>query len=364
MSKIRVLHLYSRMAGGGVETFIVSMASALQDACESHLFSFAAARTYEWPDFPHTEDCEPIGSAQSAARLWNHVRSWQPHVMHVHFPLAALHGALLKALSRDSFRLVTHWHALRAVPVSSPLRAWLLRVALSRANALIACSQAAAETHGMHSGIDSRGVHILYNPVDLGAFSNADPDTAFRAAAGAEASEVLGLFLGRLSVQVKGLDILCEAVRLLPDEVPIRVAMVGPGDHHALREELQPPPRVTIGAPVERVEVPAVLTACDFLLQPSRTEGFPLTIVEAMAAGLPVIASRVGGIPEAVVDGVTGILVPPQDPQALSEAIQWMVEHPAERAEMGRRGRERAMLFDVHTIAAQLEQIYREVLDG
>ncbi len=365
MAKIRVLHVHSGMCGGGIETFIATMASALEQSCDSHLFSLAAARAYEGPRLP-TQDTEraEVGVAGILLRLLRHVRAWRPDIIHAHFPDAARYGAVVRRLTGGHARLIVHWHNTHGGRSRTPLGAWLGRYAVNQADAIVACSRAAAEYHGAHCSIAPEGVRILHNPVDTAAFTNAVPDAGFADRMGMRDGEVLGVFLGRLSVDVKGLDVLCAAVRLLPSGFPLRVALVGPGDLEAVREQLDPPEAVRLTGPADRTEVPGVLRACDICLQPSRSEGFPLTIIEAMAAGLPVIATRVGGIPEAVEDGVTGMLVPPEDPQALADAIRWMVEHPAERAEMGRRGRERAKLFDVHTIAGQLEAIYREVLHG
>lgn len=365
MSKIRVLHVHSGMGGGGTETFIATMAVALQDSCESSLFSLSAGRAYEGPHLPR-QDAEhaSIGVGAIFRRLLRHVRQWQPDIIHAHFTDAVRYGALVKALSRGRCKLVVHWHNTRAAQSRTPLGTWLGRYAMHQADGILACSNAAADYHGAFHGLPPESVRLIYNPVDITIFDRHPATEDFRRRLGVQRHEVLAVLLSRLCIEVKGLDVLCEAVRLLPNDFPLRVALVGPGDLDAVHEQLQPPEQVILTGPVSRDEVPGVLNACDVCLQPSRSEGLPLSIVEAMAAGLPVIASRVGGIPEVVEDGVTGLLVEPQAPKALAEAIRWMVEHPKEREEMGRRGQERAKRFDVKTIAAQLEEIYREVLDG
>lgn len=365
MAKMRVLHVHSGMCGGGIETFIATMADALASEWDSHLFSLVAARAYEGPQLP-VQDAERVnvGVAGIGIRLLRHVRAWRPDIIHAHFPDAARYGAVVRAVACRQARLIVHWHNTHEMRSRTPVGAYLMRYALRQADAILACSRAAAEYHGPLWLIDPGAVRILYNPVDIAAFTGAIADSGLKGRVGAKNGEVLGIFFGRLSVQVKGLDVLCQAVRLLPDDLPFRLALVGPGDLPAVRDRLALPETATLTGPVDRAEVPGVLRACDICLQPSRSEGLGISIIEAMAAGLPVVATRVGGIPEAVEDGVTGILVPPEDPQALAEAIRWMVEHPAERAEMGRRGRERARLFDVRTIAGQLEAIYREVLNG
>ena len=100
----------------------------------------------------------------------------------------------------------------------------------------------------------------------------------------------------------------------------------------------------------------------DFFVLPSLDEGLGRSMVEAMAAGKPVVASRVGGIPEAVEDGKTGILVPPGDARALASALTVMMDNPEKALEMGRRGRERAeKLFDEERMVDSICALYREL---
>jgi glycosyltransferase involved in cell wall biosynthesis len=112
-----------------------------------------------------------------------------------------------------------------------------------------------------------------------------------------------------------------------------------------------------------RRDVPVVLAALDLFVQPSLYEGFGLSLLEAMAAGLPVVASRVGGIPEVVQDGATGVLVPPQDPGALAAAAIRLLRDPGEAQRLGaaaaRRTRERHSL---RAVAARVDALYREIL--
>ncbi len=364
MSRLRVLHMHSGMVGGGIETFIAEMSQALHPQCVSHLFSLSTGAIYEGPELPTGEDNTRASSfTASMRRLARHVRAWRPHVLHAHWPDAMRYAAVVRRLVRPVPRLVVHWHNIRSGTSNTPVGAWLGRYALSQADMILACSGAAADHHAAQCSIARDRIRVLHNPVDLSVFAGVGGDSGFRPRVGVGEGELLAVFLGRLSIEVKGLDVLCEAVRLLPPGFPLRVALVGPGEQEAVGEQLQPPAAVKLTWPIDRAEVPGVLQSCYICLQPSRSEGFPLSVIEAMAAGLPVIATRVGGIPEAVEDGVTGMLVEPEDPEALAEAIQWMVAHPAERQEMGRKGREQAQRFDVQNIASQLAEIYREVLD-
>ena len=112
-----------------------------------------------------------------------------------------------------------------------------------------------------------------------------------------------------------------------------------------------------------RGDIPEILSLFDIFVLPSLDEGLGRSMVEAMAAGKPVVASRVGGIPEAVEDGKTGILVPPRDAHALADALSFMLDNPEKALEMGRRGRERAeKLFDEERMADSICSLYRELL--
>lgn len=111
-----------------------------------------------------------------------------------------------------------------------------------------------------------------------------------------------------------------------------------------------------------RDDVDTILTAADIFVQPSLSEGLPLAVLEAMAFGLPVVATRVGGVPEAVVDGDTGYLVPAGDPEALGTALARLIESPDRGRSMGAAGRERAEAgFSVQRMTDTYRQLYLEL---
>lgn len=108
-----------------------------------------------------------------------------------------------------------------------------------------------------------------------------------------------------------------------------------------------------------------ILNELDILVVPSLQESFGMAAVEAMAMELPVIASKVGGLPEVVKDGETGILVPPADPQSLANAIKFLINNPATRFEMGQRGKERVnQKFDIDKNLRISEKIIWELVNG
>jgi glycosyltransferase involved in cell wall biosynthesis len=114
-----------------------------------------------------------------------------------------------------------------------------------------------------------------------------------------------------------------------------------------------------------RSDAPDLLGAADLFLLPSLTEGLPLSVLEAMTHGLPVIATPVGGVPEVVLPGRTGVLVPVEDVEALAGAIATMIQDRATRARLGEAGRERARgEFSFSRMVARYDALYGELCHG
>jgi starch synthase len=121
--------------------------------------------------------------------------------------------------------------------------------------------------------------------------------------------------------------------------------------------------RVVFWGHVAHADLPAHYRRAAVCVVPSRWDNSPNTVYEAMGCGTPVVASRVGGIPELVVDGETGLLVPPDDPAALAEAVTTLLADPDRRARMGCTARQQALArFEAATIAAQTLELYRAAL--
>ena len=163
---------------------------------------------------------------------------------------------------------------------------------------------------------------------------------------------------------VKRLEDLVAAARLLRGEFPaLEVLVAGTGPE---REQLE---ALADGAPVRflgfwpPVELASLLAALDVGVNCSDSEGSPLFVMELMAAGKALVASRVGGTPDLVDDGVHGLLVPPRDPRALALAIGSLLGDPARRAELGARARERQRAeLDVDVFVRRIEAVYEELL--
>jgi glycosyltransferase involved in cell wall biosynthesis len=169
---------------------------------------------------------------------------------------------------------------------------------------------------------------------DTESFFPAVDKTALRQEIGLAPDAVVAVMVGRL-VSSKGIHELVQAVRALSHLPHFRLLCVGDGPDRASMASLGP---VCVMAG-ERTpeEVAGYLQAADFLVHPSHSEGMPQVVLEAMSCGLPVVATSVGGIPEAVIDGDNGLLVPPQDAQALCKALKRMITDQSFREQAGQR---------------------------
>lgn len=164
---------------------------------------------------------------------------------------------------------------------------------------------------------------------------------------------------------VKGVDVLLEAMTLVDE--PIRLVQIGDGPETAAltarRDELGLAERVELRELPWSDRAAEGLAAFDLFALASRSEGFPVTIMEAMLAGLPVVATDVGSVREAVVDGETGLVVPPEDPKAMAEAISALMGDPERRAAMGAAARAIAeQRFTVEATVARYLDVYERVL--
>jgi glycosyltransferase involved in cell wall biosynthesis len=217
----------------------------------------------------------------------------------------------------------------------------------------------------IEGGVPAERIALIAEGVDPRQLQPRAGREETRAARGATADEHVLLALSAL-VHRKGLDVLLEALALLAaDGLPATLWIAGDG-----------PERATLAAHAARLGLdrhvqflgqrqdgPDLLAACDVFVMPSRREGLGVAALEAMAAGRPVVCSAVGGLTFSVVDGRTGLLVPPDDPRALAAAIARLLRDDALRHRLGAAGPGRiAEGFLTEQVVAAHEQLYRTVL--
>jgi len=208
-------------------------------------------------------------------------------------------------------------------------------------------------------------VRVVPNGVDLKRFAPRPPSAALRASLNVPASAPIALSIGR-HVPEKGYRHLVDAALLLERvRAGVHWVLVGDGE---LSPELQTQARrLGLAGSLHfagwRDDVGDVLALADVFVLPSESEGFGRVLVEAMAMARPIVATAVGGIPEIVVAGQTGLLVPPADPVALAGAVRALLDDPARAARLGTAGRARAeSTFSLGAHVDGVERVYDEVL--
>ncbi len=303
---------------------------------------------------------ERLGKARylvHAPRVRRLVRSLRPDLVH------ALHltsYGFLAALAGVRPNVVSVWGTdVLEAPSLSPLHLGITRYALGSASAVTATGLHLAQQTLRYLPQD-RPVTVVPYGVDLERFAPAADREQERK------PFVVGS-VGRLSPE-KGLEHLLEAARcLLAEGVDLRVLLAGDGPSRArLERRAAEPPlagRVEFLGEVEHDAVPEALRRLDVFVMPSTWEGFGVAALEASACGLPVVASAIHGIPDVVVSGRTGLLVPPRDPAALAAALRRLLEDPSLRRRLGQAGREFvAGAYRWQDNAAAMERVYREAL--
>lgn len=257
--------------------------------------------------------------------------------------------AQLAAMTTPGAGVVVVEHLPR--PRLDPWDPLIKRVLERGVDAHVTVGKRAADELSRFTGVPTRSLMTIHNGVR---------DVELPLVSRDEGEFVVGS-VGRLHAQ-KGYDVLVRALASLDDVAAI---LVGDGDERQaltrLAADLGVQDRVAFRGWAD--DARRSLAELDVFVLPSRFEAFPLTILEAMLAGLPVVATDVGSVSEAVIEGVTGLLVPPDDVEALAAAIDQLRLDPECRREMGARGRQRVLdLFTSDAMASRYEALYDEVL--
>jgi glycosyltransferase involved in cell wall biosynthesis len=164
---------------------------------------------------------------------------------------------------------------------------------------------------------------------------------------------------------VKGYDTLLEAAALLRTRQPkVQFLLAGEGKEESrlkrLAKELRVEDRVFFLG--WQQEIPEILSALDLFVLPSRNEGMGRALVQAMAMGKPIVATRVGGVPEVLGEGEAGLLVPPDDPVQLSQAIEQLLTDRELARKLGEGGKRRAPAYSAERMVAEIESLYETLL--
>jgi glycosyltransferase involved in cell wall biosynthesis len=293
--------------------------------------------------------------------LFHTLRDDRTDVLHAHMFGSNVWGTILGRLARVPV-VVAHEH--NWAYDKSGLRPFLDREIVARfCTTFVTVSEASRQLMIEHEGIDSRNIVVIANGV--ASRTRGDGARVRRELGIPKHAPVVGS-VGNLRAE-KAYEVLIRAaVRLRSIVGPeVKVLVAGEGPQRAALERLVD--ECGVGGTVVllgmRSDVPDLLAALDVAVCTSDYEGSPLTVMEYMEAGLPVVATRVSGVVDVVSDGENGLLVPPRDSEALAVATAQLLGNASERAKLGRRGRElRRELWSLDTWIRRIEELYERLL--
>jgi len=370
----RVAQVCLHVGQGGAERYLLSLARELAPewptlvvaAAGSWLEREAAAAGLEVATIP-----EPRGglSVRTVCRLVRLLRTGGVRIIHSHLGISDWYAWLASACVRNAL-LVSTEHGISAdhpelfTRTSTSLRQLVHRLAhclrLQSTDAVIAVSTYTREAMRARYGQRATQRVVVIRPgIDPSRFplsSFARPGRS--AALGGNASPLRLVYVGRLEPE-KGPDLLLEAVMICGSR-GLRLALTIVGDG-SLRASLQTV--IPEGAPVEvrwvgHTDPQPFLSEGDLFILPSRSENLPIAVLEAMTMGLPILATSVGGVPEVVRNGITGLLVEPENASALAAAIEKLHADRALLAQMSSAARSEAAEYDIASMAERVSDLY------
>lgn len=345
---VTVVYLTDKLAYGGTPLQIVELALHLDRArFQPYLIALsqieAAIRERLEQSNIQMECLEQanwvrVNALPAAWKLYRSLRRLAPEIVHAFLTTGNVLGAVLGTLARVPVIVSSHRD------LGGFDGKWITRMNFwtdrHLATSVTANSLAVREALAQRSNAPAETIRLLYNGIDLKKIETANRGLAKR--------QELGLSPNALAIGVianirvaKGHQYLLEAFNRIAPHVPQACLLIcGFAGDHDLMKTLQR--LAAAGGAAGRVwfmnsrnDIPEMLHALDVVVSPSLSEGFSNAILEAMAAGKPVIATRVGGSPEQIIDGVTGLLVPPQDAGAIAQALLTLLRSPGLRREMG-----------------------------
>ena len=244
----------------------------------------------------------------------------------------------------------------------TPVRRKILKKIQAFSTRILVNSDAIRQELITRDGFPQDKIHVVYNGIDREKFAQTAGDRKLLLP-GLTANHKLIVMVANMHIGVKGHSDLIEAARTIHEACPeARILLAGDGEMRPFFQD-----QVKAAGLEEmfmflghRTDIPGLLACCDIGVLASRSEGLPNAVLEYMAAGLPVVATTVGGLPEIIEDETSGLLVPPEDPAALCTAIVRLLMDEQLRKRLGTAGRERVVAqFNFANVMANLRQLYR-----
>jgi glycosyltransferase involved in cell wall biosynthesis len=341
---VKVLHATKVQGIGGAEQHLLALLPALRErGIDARFLSLDAGgdaerfhRALDAREVPWRRvQCGLDVSPRLAASVRSAVRAERPDLLHTHMVHADVYGSIAAHTLGVPFVSTRHNDDRYLL---GPFR-YVDRTFMSGVAAIVAISDAVREFH-VRAGLPAQKLVTIHYGLDElpSAPSELTPDSA-----GIPTDAPLVLAIGRLIEQKDHATLLDAFARVHRDLPAARLAILGWGRlEEATKNRVRELGLQDAVLLPGRVEPAAWLARADVFAHTSRWEGFGIVLLEAMLAGLPVVATRVSAVPEIVVDGVTGLLVPPGDEEAVAAALAALLADPERRRSLGEAGRRRA----------------------
>lgn len=379
MKPVRLLHLADTADLGGGETYLFLLADRLSRDryvlsvfCPSEGLLPQRLRKIGIPVVPF--EIPKLLSPAALVRLIRLFQQHRPDIVQSHGARTNLYATLAGRWARVPIIVCTIHNSLYDYPISSIRRSLYLlgeRLTFALSDRTICVADALAHDLTKRSGRDPRKIQVIRNGVDLEAFDPKTVDgSTVRREFGLEKDIPLIGIVGRMTPQKGHMDLLTALVQIKAVVPTVKVLIVGDGP---LRAELV---QFTRSRSLEdrcifagmREDIPAIIGALDVVALPSLSEGLPFVLLEAMAMGKPVVATRINGVREVVEDGVTALLIPPREPAMLAGAISALLINQELRSRLAAAARqlvERRFSLDrmIQEVMALYEKLNEEARD-
>lgn len=362
MVKFRILHTESSLGLGGQEYRILSEARLM--GLRGHHVVIAAPENSQLAGLAKQEGllCEaiPVGLSGWGRLMPVFLRLIRDHkiqIIHTHGSQDSWMASLAGRLS--SYRPVIVRARHKSTPVSPSFRHDVLYRFLP--HAVTTTGEAVRQQLLDRNHLYPHAVISIPTGVDIHRFQSDTMNVALKHALGIQAEQ---LVIGTISFlrPEKGMDVLIEAMCLLKKEFPqVCCLIVGDGqEHQALLEQIrQRQLEGTVVLAGFREDIPELLRLMDVFVLPSLEEGMPQSLLQALATERAVVASSVGGVPEVIIHGKTGLLVPPRDPVALAQKVECLLREPGQGKAMGQAGRQVIVgHYSVDSMLMKTEELY------